>query len=188
MHGIDEARRALRLRLHAHVEPHRRIEGHLLFDEQVRQFVAERIARRVGGEVAAFLAPAHNGVHHAADELSHRAFALFRARLAVKIFAGDDVRRRLRPALRHLDVFLTEDRHALFVSDQGGALLPFHRVERRNLSICKISFKRKAFVCCRSRIFRSRIRDRGIPSHCVFHCRHPVPPLLRAPTLRGGTP
>ena len=39
--GIDEAGRALRLGLHAHVEPDRRIEGHLLLDEQVRQLVAE---------------------------------------------------------------------------------------------------------------------------------------------------
>src|SRR5580692_1113102 len=55
----------------------------------------------------------------------HRAFALRRAGLAVEIFAGDDVGGRLRPALRHLDIFLAENGHALFVADQRGALLPF---------------------------------------------------------------
>src|SRR5580692_1113101 len=48
-----------------------------------------------------------------------------RAGLAVEIFAGDDVGGRLRPALRHLDIFLAENGHALFVADQRGALLPF---------------------------------------------------------------
>ncbi len=43
---VDEAGRALRLGLHADVEPDGRIEGHLLLDEQVRQFVAESVARR----------------------------------------------------------------------------------------------------------------------------------------------
>src|SRR5438067_13100633 len=39
--GVDEAGRALRLRLDAHVEPDRRVERHLLLDEQVGQLVAE---------------------------------------------------------------------------------------------------------------------------------------------------
>jgi len=53
---IDEARRALRFRLHAHVEPHRRIEAHLLFDQQVRQLVAERFARLRICKIPALLA------------------------------------------------------------------------------------------------------------------------------------
>ena len=40
--GVDEAGGALRLGLHAHVEPYRRIESHLLLDQQVSQFVAKR--------------------------------------------------------------------------------------------------------------------------------------------------
>jgi len=47
-------------------------------------------------EIPALLAPPHNRVHHAADQLPHRAFALARSRFSVEILAGHDVRRRLR--------------------------------------------------------------------------------------------
>ena len=40
--GVDEAGRALRVRLDADVEPDRRVERHLLLDEQVRELGAER--------------------------------------------------------------------------------------------------------------------------------------------------
>ena len=68
---IDEARRALRLGLHAHVEPHRRIEGHFLLDQQMRQLIAESISRRHVGKVPAFFAPPHDGIHHPPDQLPH---------------------------------------------------------------------------------------------------------------------
>src|SRR5271169_5709652 len=66
--GIDEAGGALRLGLHANVEPDRGIEGDFLLDEQVGEFVAENILGFNGGEVAAFIAPADDGVYHAADQ------------------------------------------------------------------------------------------------------------------------
>ncbi len=134
---VDEAGRALRLGLHAHVEPHRRIEGHLLLDQQVRQFVAEGVTRWGVGEVAALLAPFDDRVHDAADELAHRAFALRRVELAVKIFRRNNVRRGLRPAFRHFHIFLAENRLALLVADQRHAAFPFDRGERGNLSIRK---------------------------------------------------
>ena len=84
--GIDEARGALRLGLHADVEPHRRIESHLLLDKQMRQFIAEIVARFAGYEVAALFAPADDRIHHAADQLPHRSLALGCIRFAVKIF------------------------------------------------------------------------------------------------------
>ena len=84
--GIDEARGALRLGLHANVEPYGRIERHLLLDEKMGKVIAEIVARFSGNEVAALLAPAHNRIHHAADQLPHRRLALGRIQFAVKIF------------------------------------------------------------------------------------------------------
>ena len=136
----------MRLGLHAYVEPDRRIEAHLLFNEQVRELVAERIAGLFVGEIAAFLAPTHDGVGDAADQLAHGVFALARARLSVEIFAGDDVGGGLRPILRDFHTFLAEDGHALFVADQCGALFPFDRVEWRSLSVRKIPIEHQPSV------------------------------------------
>src|SRR6202035_1396843 len=91
LNRIDEAGRALWLWLHSHVEPHRRIEGHSLFDEQVGQLAAESITRCRIGEISALLTPIDDGVHDAADELAYGAFAFRRVELAVKIFRRDDV-------------------------------------------------------------------------------------------------
>ena len=178
---VDEAGRALRLGLHADVEPHRRVESHLLLDQQVRQIVAEGVARSGAGEVAALLAPADDRVHHAADELAHRAFALRRVELAVEIFRRDDVRRRLRPALRHFHVFLAENRLALFVADQRDAAFPFDGVERRSAAVgkvslefeasadlhiggsCCIGLERRLFVQSHLRMCHCRLRAGGLP-------------------------
>src|SRR5260370_5956806 len=130
---IDEARRALRLWLHAHVEPHRRIEGHLLLDQQVRQLIAEGVPRQHVCKIPALFAPANDGIYHAPDQLPYRSFALGSPGLTMEILAGDDVRRRLRPALRYFHVFLAEDRPALLVPNQPRAFLPFDPVDRRLL-------------------------------------------------------
>ena len=60
---------ALRSRLQAvaaHVEPYRRVERHLLVQQQVRQFVVEDVGVFGGGEVAARNTPVANGLGHAA--------------------------------------------------------------------------------------------------------------------------
>ncbi len=155
--GIDEARRALRMRLHAHVEPHRRIESHFLFNEKMGELVAESVARSIIGEVAALFSPAHNRVHDARNQLAHRTFTLRRTGLAMKIFAGDDVGGGLRPTLGNLHAFLAENGDALFVADQRGALFPFDQVERRFLAIGKIALKEQSLAGCRI-LLRRHIR------------------------------
>ncbi len=142
--GVDEAGRALRLGLHAHVEPHGRIEGHFLLDQQVRQFVAEGVTRRGVGEVAALLAPADDRVHDAADELAHGIFALRRVELAVEIFRRDDVCRGLRPAFRHFHIFLAENHLALFVADLRDAAFPFDSVKGSSAPVGKVSLEFEA--------------------------------------------
>jgi len=112
-----------------------------LLDQQVSELVAESVARGGIGEIAALFTPADDGVHHAADQLAHGAFALGSAGLAVEVFAGDDIGGGLRPVFWNFDVFLFEDRGALFVADQSGALLPFDLIEWRNLSIREETFK-----------------------------------------------
>ena len=78
LNGIDEACGALRLGLHADVEPYGRIERHLLFDEKVRKIIAEIVARFSGCKVAALLAPVHDRIHHPANQLPHRRLTLGR--------------------------------------------------------------------------------------------------------------
>src|SRR6202035_2679437 len=114
-HRIDKAGGTLWLGFDAHVEPYRRVESHFLLDQQVRQFVAESVARSMVGEIAALFAPAHHGVHHARDELAHRSLALGATRLAVEILAGHDVGGGLRPVLRYFDIVLAENGHAFFI-------------------------------------------------------------------------
>ncbi len=141
---VDEARRALRLGLHAHVEPNGRVEGHLLFDEQVRQLVVEGVARSGRVEVAAAFTPGGDGVGHAADQVPHGGFALGRVDLPVEIFRGDDVRGRLRPGLGDLDILLAEDDLSLFVADLSGAPLPFDGVKGRDSPIGEIALELEA--------------------------------------------
>src|SRR5207247_10592436 len=125
--GEDEAGRALRLRLDAHVEPDRAVEGGLLVEEEMGQLVGERrpIARR--GEVALRLAPLADGAHHAADQLPHAALALGRAERAAEVLRDDDGGRELRPGPRHLDVALLEDRLAALAGPARRADPPLHR-------------------------------------------------------------
>src|SRR2546429_7139708 len=107
------------------------------------------------------VAPADDGISHAADELPNRGFAVGSAHLAVKILARDDVGGRLRPGFWNLHIFLTEDGRALFVADQGDAFFPFDRVERRFFAVGKVARKSQTFprACGRSlyRIRRPRI-------------------------------
>ena len=125
----DEARRALRLLLEADVEPDRRVERRDLVDEDRLQLGLERLGLLVGREVAALAAPAADRVDDAADHLLHRALALRRAHAAAEVLLGDDVRRRLRPEARELDVLLIE-RRAVLARDQRVAQFPLDLVER----------------------------------------------------------
>src|SRR5260370_7000833 len=94
----------------------------------------------------------------------------------MEILAGDDVRRRLRPALRYFHVFLAEDRHALLVPNQRRALLPFDRVERRLLPVGKIPLEGQTFPLAARCLLCGCIRGSGFPVQCMLHCSHP--PLL----------
>ena len=154
----------------------------------MRQLIAEGVARLRICKIAALFAPPHNGIHHAADQLPYRSFALLRPGLSVEIFAGDDICRRLRPALWHFNVFLSEDRHALLVSNQCRALLPFDRVEGRLLPIGKIPLEAQTSSRAARGLLCGRIRGRGIPAQCMFHRSHPFLRALGSPLARGNPP
>jgi hypothetical protein len=148
----------------------------------VGQLVAKSIARGGIRKVAAFFAPANNRIHHAADQLPHGSFPLRGAGLSVKIFADDDVRRRLRPALRYFDILLLENRDALFVPDQRGALFPFDLVEGRNFSVREVTLKHEPGCLCRVQFaYRLAIQ-------CRLHRCHPkIPPAAGSRLSEGGT-
>ena len=73
LHGIgdrvDEAGRALWPGLHAHVEPDRAVEGHLLVQQQVSQLSLKRGQVLIRGEVPLRGGPAGDGVDDTVDEL-----------------------------------------------------------------------------------------------------------------------
>src|SRR5581483_11239453 len=135
-------------------------------------------------EIAALFAPAHDAIDHPADELAHRAFAIACARLAVEVLAGDDVCGRLRPALGHFDVFLAENRHALFIADQRGSFFPFDLVERGDLSIGEEPFEHQS---CSDAGVRGGLRFERFPIEYWLHRSHPIPPHAGVPP-RAGNP
>ena len=96
--------------------------------DQVAELVLECLGIGIGGEVAAFAAPARDGVHHARDHLLDAGLATRGAERAAEVLADHDVGRHLGPERRHLAVGLLEDRLALLVGDRRGALLPGHLV------------------------------------------------------------
>src|SRR3984893_2870055 len=120
------------------------------------ELIAESIARLSISKVTTLFTPTHDGVDHAGDQLAHRAFALRRTGLAVKIFTGDDVSGGLRPALGNLDTFLAEDGHPLFVADQRGAPFPFDQVEGRLLAIREIALEKQTGTASRGILRRFR--------------------------------
>src|SRR5262249_61433510 len=113
----DEARRALRLRFDAHVKPERTVEGRLLVEEEMGQLVGEGGAVGRRGEVALRLTPLPDRVDHATDQLANAPLALRRAERPAEVLRDDDIGGELRPALRHLDVPLLEDRLARLAPD-----------------------------------------------------------------------
>ena len=117
------------------VEPYRRIEGRLLLQEQVGEFVVEDGRVVVAAEVSALDAPVANGLSDAGHELADAGLALGRVERAVQILAGDDVGRGHRPVLGDLDVFLLEDDAAVRVGDLRQTELPLKLVVRRDAGL-----------------------------------------------------
>src|SRR5436309_16143484 len=85
-------------------------------------------------EIALAQTPVADSIGDAANELAYASFALWRADLAMQIFAGNNVGCRHRPVFRDLDVFLLEDDSALRVGDLREPLFPFDLVVGRDAS------------------------------------------------------
>ncbi len=81
-----------------------RVEGRLLAQQQVGELGVEGLAVRLGGEVAALLAPAGDGVDHARHQLADARLALGVPRRSAEVLAGDDVGGQHRPGLGDLDI------------------------------------------------------------------------------------
>ena len=82
---VDEAGGALRLLFDADVEPDRRVERHLLVDDQVGQLGLEGLEVRVGREVVLGLGPGGDRVDDAVDQLADGGLALGRAEVAAEV-------------------------------------------------------------------------------------------------------
>ena len=112
------------------VEPHGRIEGAPLGDQQVGQLVGEGLGVRGGTEIALLLAVGTDGADDAAHHLLHRGFPprTGHARLA-EVFGDDDVRRQLAPVRGHFRVVHFEDDPAPRLGDRRAALLEGYLVK-----------------------------------------------------------
>ena len=86
-------------------------------------------------EIALRQTPVANSFGHASHQGAHAAFALGRAERSMQILTGHNIGGGHRPILGNFDIFLLEDRVALGVRDQGGALLPFDFVVGRNAGL-----------------------------------------------------
>jgi len=126
--AVDETGRALRPRFHAHIEPDRRVEGHLLADQEMDKFMPEGGLGFGGGEIPAHAAPTRYRIRDPADQLLERILPI-RA-MAVEIFGGDDLSRRQGPGLREFHALLFEYDLALLILDDGIPALPFRILER----------------------------------------------------------
>ena len=91
------------------IEPDGRVEGRVLANQKMHEFVVECGTVFRGAEVALGESPVANGFGNATNELANPGLALWSPELAVKVFAGNDVGCRHRPVFGNLDVFLLED-------------------------------------------------------------------------------
>ena len=119
----------------AYVEPDWRIEGGVLAEQDVAEFVVECGAVFGSFEIALRHAPVADGFGDASYQGADSGFALGRADGAVQVFRGHDVGRGHRPVFGDFDVFLLEDRVALGVGDLSGAALPFDLVVGRDAGL-----------------------------------------------------
>ena len=115
----------------AAVEPHRRVEGRHLVQQDVGELGLEAVAVLGGGEVPARATPVGDRAGDAADHLLDRALARGRAQLPSEVLLGDDVRGVLRPRGRELDVGLLEG-DLVAMTDARVAQLPLDGVEGMN--------------------------------------------------------
>ncbi len=116
----------------AYVEPDGRVEGGVLADEDVDEFVVERGSVFGSFEVALRESPVADGFGDAGDECADSGLALGRADFAVQIFGGHDVGRGHGPVFGDFDVFLLEDHVALRVGDLSETEIPFDFVVGRD--------------------------------------------------------
>ena len=93
---------------HADVEPHRRVEGRPLVDDEVLQLVVEDLGLLVVDEVAVLDAPGGQGVGHPVGHLLERPLALVGAEGPPEVLLRQDVGGVDAPALGHLDAQLLE--------------------------------------------------------------------------------
>ncbi len=114
----------------SHVEPDGGVEGGVLADEDVDEFVVEGGAVFMGAEVALGHTPVTDSFGDAGDELADSGFTLGSADFAVQIFAGHDVGGGHGPVFGDFHLLLLEDHIALGVGDLSEAKFPFDFVVR----------------------------------------------------------
>jgi len=119
----------------ANVEPDGRVEGGVLADENVNEFVVEGGTVFGSLEVALVESPVADGFGDAGNECADSGLALGRADFSVQIFGGDDVGRGHGPVFGDFDVFLLEDHAAVRVGDLGETEIPFDFVVGRNAEL-----------------------------------------------------
>ncbi len=129
---VDEAGRALGIFFHAEVEPHGAVEGGVLMEEEIGQFVREGVPVLGRGEVYLPFAPSGEGFHDPGDELPHAVLALRGAHHAAEILGNHYVDGQLRPGCGTLDALLLEHHLAAFAGDERVEWLPFHGGEGIN--------------------------------------------------------
>ena len=122
---MKHAERLLRHAGDADVEPHRRVEGGLLGDEEVLELGVVGVGLVLVDEVAALEAPLGDRVGDAVDHLAQRRLALGGAGGAAEVLLGDDVGGVQRPRGGELHAELLEgDRPVPEVGDPRVAVLP----------------------------------------------------------------
>jgi hypothetical protein len=108
----------------SNVEPDRRVERTALMQTQPGEFAKEPLPVVGRRKVPVGQSPIGDGPGHAVDQLPYARLPRWRAGLAVKVLAGDDVRGELTPSCRDLAAGLLEDRLPRLVLDARGSHFP----------------------------------------------------------------
>ena len=90
----------------------------------MRQFIAKIFAILRRSEVAAGQTPIGHGVRHAVHQFRQAALPIRGTELSMEVFAGNDVRRGLRPTRGHFYVALFKNDRAFVVADRSRPRLP----------------------------------------------------------------
>ena len=156
-----------------HVEPHRRVERHLLVQQQMRQLSIE--SRRVcrARKISTRHTPVPNRLRHPSNQRPNSRLPLRSPNLPMQVLRGNNIGRRHGPVRRHLHVLLFEDRPTLVVLNDGVAQLPGDLVKRRDARACKVARERKsggaALRAGRGGGLSGRGIDRGVFGLCRVH-------------------